>query len=268
MCVYDIRTTESALRTLEELTGVDPAKWEDGYQNRALYQFDDDLVEGIIKMDGHFPDSYESWRFVYSHITTSANCCKSILDNGILDLRETYSLLDSELRQFLDSKEIYIKLNDRVLEYRGKQYDISYGKCPSTFDNEAHARWLIGRKFYYDYNICGFLSISDNVPYLGNVHQRPEILFDIDNLLGLTLSQEWRRDHKPYEVVVEASGSEIEFDVDNVQSSDEITLTYLTKAYFSAIGGPSEEPLLLKRHVQVSPINIKRVKPLKCWELR
>lgn len=44
---------------------------------------------------------------------------------------------------------------------------------------------------FYDYTACGFLSVWERSPYGGQVHCRPEILWDIDNLLRLDLSGEW-----------------------------------------------------------------------------
>lgn len=42
-------------------------------------------------------------------------------------------------------------------------------------------------------------------------------------------------------------------------------LNYLTKAYETAFGSPSEKIVLLKNHVQVSQANILEIKPLTCW---
>ena len=84
--VYDIRTSENALTTLVSLTGVSTSIWENSILQRNKYQYEDDLVEDVIRNYGHFPADYEDWIFIYFHITTSANQCTSFKRHGILDL--------------------------------------------------------------------------------------------------------------------------------------------------------------------------------------
>ncbi len=263
--VFDIRTSESALSTLVSLTQVMPPIWEQYILRHKEYRYDDDLVEDVIRNHGVFPDSYENWMFIYFHVTTSANGCASFRKHGILDLNNSYRCADSELRIFLDEKGIEVDIDNCVLKYRGRSFDISYGPHPYGFDEEAKDRWAIGRKFYYDYTTCGFLSVWEASPYGGYVHRRPEILSDIDKLLSLSLSQEWCVTHEPYEVVALVKGTDIVYDSDDDQSSKEKVLHYLTKAYTTAFGSPHEEIVLLKNHIQVPPRNIVDIKPLSCW---
>lgn len=70
--IYDIRTSENALSTLVNFTGVVPPIWEKYIQRRSNYRYDEDLVEDVISKHGHFPTDYETWMFVYFHVTTSA----------------------------------------------------------------------------------------------------------------------------------------------------------------------------------------------------
>lgn len=263
--VYNIRTSENAMSTLVNFTGVVPPIWEKNICNRDKYRYDDDLVEDVINKYGHFPANYETWLFIYFHVTTSANNCASFEKHGILDLKNSYLCNDSELRTFLDNKGISFDLDKCTLSYKGRLFDLSFGNRPPEYNKKAYACWSIGRKFYYDYTTCGFLSVWDRSPYGGYVHCRPEILSDIDNLLGLSLSQEWHIEHEPYEIVAAVKGSDIVYDGDDNQSSKDKVLNYLTKAYATAFGSPSEEIVLLKNHVQVSQANILETKPLTCW---
>ena len=89
---------------------------------------------------------------------------------------------------------------------------------------------------------------------------------DIDNLLGLNLSQEWASINDPYEIVAKVSGEKIIYDSDDNQSDKDKVLNYLTKAYFTAFGEPTEEVLLIKNHVQIPPIDILEIKPLAHWK--
>lgn len=155
---YDIRSSKNALQTLIRITGVEEKVWNENVINESKYNYMEDFVEDIISTYGEMPERYDMFKFVYFHVTTSANQCDSIRKNGILDLRKSYMCKDSELRKFLDDCDVLIDLENAILKYKDKKYDISYGMCPS-FDDNAKACWSIGRKFYYDYTSCGFLSI-------------------------------------------------------------------------------------------------------------
>ena len=152
------------------------------------------------------------------------------------------------------------------MTYKGKVFDISYnaGNCPRTGTQE-YLCWSIGRKFYYDFTTCGFLSVWERSPYGGQVHCRPEILWDIDNLLRLNLSEEWEQSHFPYEIVAQVNGFDIVFDGDDDQSDKDKVLMYLTMAYDTAFGEPFEHILLMKNGIQISPDRIIEIKPLTCW---
>ena len=126
--------------------------------------------------------------------------------------------------------------------------------------------WAIGRKFYFDYTTCGFLSVWERSPYGGQVHRRPEIIMNIGNLLGLILSREWMSIHSPYEIVAKVSGEKVIYDSDDDQSDEDKVLNYLTKAYLTAFGESRENTLLLKNHIQIPPIDILEIKPMEYWK--
>ena len=206
--VYDIRSSDCARQTLAGLTGVPIAVWEQYVGREQEYEYTDDLILDVVKAHGRLPHSYKELQFVFFHITTSANACASFYKYGILDLKQSYSCRESELRQFLEEHGISINLDRQELIYNKQKFDISFGKCP-RHGTEDYYCWLIGRKFYYDYAICGFLSVWGQTPYGGMVHRRPEILCDIDKLLKLNLSGEWISTHTTYEVVAMVSGKKL-----------------------------------------------------------
>lgn len=263
---YDIRSTEYAQQTLSALTGVSIPTWESYLDHEREYAYPDDLVADVIDTHGHLPDSYMDFEFIYFHVTTSANGCASIQRHGLLDLKRAYSCQDSELRRFLEEHDIYIDLDKKTLAYRDQAFDITfYSGIRPRQDATASNCWSIGRKFYFDFTSCGFLSVWERQPYGGQVHRRPEILSDIDKLLNLRLSQEWTLTHEPYEIVAKVSGEKIVYDGDDEQSEKEKVLYYLTKAYWTAFGEPSEEILLIKNNVQIPPKDIIEIKPLSHW---
>lgn len=109
-------------------------------------------------------------------------------------MKNSYLCPKSELRQFLDAHNITIDLSKHFLSYAGNKYDIEFGSCPKS-NTKEFCCWSVGRKFYYDFSICGFLSIWDISPYGGLVHARPEVLMNLDKLLNLSLSREWANTH-------------------------------------------------------------------------
>lgn len=264
--IYDIRSSANARKTLAGLSGVDISIWEKFVGREDEYRYTDDLVKEVTETYGQIPDDYHNFNFIYFHVTTSANECASIKKFGILDLKQAYLCEESELRVFLEQHGISVDLANAVLMYREKNYNISFerGSCPRD-NTQEYLCWSIGRKFYYDYTTCGFLSVWKEIPYGGQVHQRPEILWDIDNLLNTDLSEEWRQSHVPYEITAEVSGDDIIFDGDEGMSDGDKVLMYLTRAYDTAFGAPSEHVLLLKDGIQVLPDRVLEIKPLSCW---
>ena len=97
------------------------------------------------------------------------------------------------------------------------------------------------------------------------MHFRPEILMNIDDLLDLDLSHKWAETHIPYEVVAQVSGENIIYDGYDESSDRDKVLDYLTRAYLTAFGEPTEQILLLKNNIQIHPSDIVEINPLKYW---
>lgn len=264
--IYDIRSTEYAQQTLSILTGVSLSIWQKYLGHECDYTYTEDLVADVIERYGHCPISYRDFDFIYFHITTSANECCSIQRHGLLDLKQAYSRQDSELRIFLENHGIHINLDEQILVYGDQTFDIAYhsGERPMRNGIEQYC-WAIGRKFYYDFTSCGFLSVWERSPYGGQVHCRPEIIGDIERLLNLPLSRKWTQTHNPFEVVAKVNGDKIVYDGDDEQDERDKVLNYLTKAYLTAFAEPSEEILLLKNNVQIPPEDIIEIRPLSHW---
>ena len=262
---YDIRSSALASKTLAELSGVSISTWKKCAVYKKEYEKTDAFLKKIINSYGHFPRKYTDLDFVYFHITTSANGCKAIKKYGILDLRQAYMCEESELRLFLNQHGVYIDLDNCCLTYNGSKYDISFhaGSCPRDNTKEYHC-WMVGRKFYDDYATCGFLSV-DQSPYGGQVHRRPEILKDIDNLLDLDLSGEWKKFYSPYEITAKVSGNDIVYRGDDSDDDRDRVLTYLTTAYDSAFKSQDEVVLLMKSGVQILPKRVMRIEPIAFW---
>lgn len=269
LMLYDIRDADKAIATLNRLTGVDTDVWSiERIKNicRINYSDVDKDIEKIIKnYNGHYP-IIDDLELVITHLTTSCNGCMSILKDGITDLRKVYQKKDSELRIFLDSKGIDIHLDSNCLKYKGQYYDISFEDCPWDHESEEYAAWSVGRKFFYDYAVCGFLSIDENRPYGGNVHRRPEILWDLDKLLGTNLQNEWIKTHKSYEIVYVVSFDDILYDGLADDAKDDIVMSYLIDAYMRVSLGPDTKEILCKNGIEIYPKQILACNQFTKWD--
>ena len=267
--LYDIRTSGKAAVTLENLTGVNRAIWlAERYKNhdRIDYTYaDDDMRKIITNYGGYYPE-LNDLEMVVTHITTSSEKCRQIRQHGIVDLVKAYEFTNSELRQFLENYEIYIDIEACRLTYKKRVFDISYGKCPPYCDIEAHAAWSVGRKFYYDFTVCGFLSISEKDVYGGEVHCRPEILSDIDALLGTRLSDEWEASKESYAIVFKVPVSDTIYNGWDSDTESEMVKSYLYDAYMCTCIGPDTKEIMCKNDVEISPNQILECYRFQEWD--
>lgn len=201
--IYDITDKENSLQTLENLTGFKKEYWElYTFEVKVMEKDISEAIDDIIKgLNLHIDFVPEDMICNLQHITTSANSCKNIRENGLKDLVITYTDLNSELRKFLDEQQVTIDLENEQLLYNGKNIGsihFAHGNSPSDHYSKAHYLWSVGRKFYYDFCVCGFYSFDHSDPYGGNVHERPEILYNISQLIGKRIDNIWRDTHKCY----------------------------------------------------------------------
>ncbi len=264
--IYDIRTPESATQTLADVTGIPYNIWV--YES---YLFDgsvdaDYLYDIIEKYNGHLP-SFDDLYLIISHITTSANGCAEIAENGIGDLQSAYRNTNSELRQFLDGKGIDIQLDSACLTHNGQHYSIEYDgdNCPRDDESIEYKAWSVGGKFYFDNGLCGFFAIDPEFSYGGYIHKRPEILNDIDNLLESDLSGEWENSHSAYEVVFKIHSSDLELYNHNDDEDEVKVIRLLLSAFYEMCSGPSEVLAQCKPDVKVTPDKIIDILPFDKW---
>ena len=267
--LFDIRNKDKAAKTLERLTGVNETYWSfERMKNSGRYDYtnaDEDIERIISKYGGHFPNIVDI-ELVVTHLTTSNNHCKEILDKGIIDLRKAYANKRSELRYFLEQHGIEIFVDDCCLKYDGLNYDISYGKCPRDSESIEYAAWSVGRRIYYDFTVCGFLSMNSKRPYGGMVHRRPEILSDIDGLLCTNLQAEWFQTHKSYEVIFKIPVLETVYDGWDTDDEDEMVMKYLLDAYMCISTEPDTKEIICKNGIEILPAQIIECNRFRMWK--
>lgn len=188
---YDISTIENCYKTMEEMTGF--RYWEDMFKIYAYRYIDEpDLMKSEIMESKHIhikDIDLESIYFVLLHVTTSANGCKNIKKEGLHDLVWSCTH-DTELKQFLDNQHIRIDIENQKIDINGTLHEIP---------NNLKISGGVGYKLFGDSEICGCFQIDKDFPYGGNVHQRPEILHNINKLVkGIDLEYIWYETHVPY----------------------------------------------------------------------
>lgn len=263
--VFDIRTSELAMATLCTMTGVSSSTWQECIDRGKKYYCTDNFIEAVVNENGYLPSTYTDWAFTILHLTTSANNCSSFWKYGIQDLQQVYMRSDSELRVFLENHGIDINLEKHRLSLSDRTYDIKY-YIELFNDNEKKLCNQIGHKLYDDFAICGFYSITDEKCYGGYVHRRPEILRNIDALLGFQLSQEWYSTHTAFGVIAKVRGDQILYQGVSNQDEKRKVLYYLSMAFCNAFNRQSENIAIIQNNYQIPAENIIEIKPFTSWD--
>ena len=246
------------------MTDITWAEWQEIHNRYDYFRdgYEDEYVDKILEERCANLPCFEDLRFVFSHVSTSANSCNDIKTLGLI--RHAYRNSQTELYSFLRENGITIEMSKPELHYHSKTIDISFGDCPPEYEEGKYAAWSVGRKVYYDYCVCGFLSFSSSA-YLGYVHKRPEILMDIDNLLKTNLADQWEKSHQAYEVIARVDARKIVYDGDKEQDEHQKTLNYLMKAYWCAFSD-DENIVLLQNDVKIPPADILEIRPFDRWQ--
>ena len=91
--IYDIRSSNDALKTLINLTHVPMEIWMRYLSEINKYEYIDNMVEEVVDLYGEMPQSYEDWDFTYFHITTSRNICKNFKSSHSAQFNQVCMLL-------------------------------------------------------------------------------------------------------------------------------------------------------------------------------
>lgn len=252
MKIYDITDKENAYNTFLRLSNVDERVLQ-RYIHEAKYGGSWDIFKRMLEKYDVRPAFKKDELICHlQHMTTSANGCEHIKEKGLTDLRITYEDTDSELRQFLDEQGVKIDLLGQRIYFNGEDLgSIEYSKENNSSDyySPTHRRWSIGRKFYYDFCICGFFSFNHKRPYGGMVNYRPEILFNISELIRKRIDKVWTDTHKTY--VVKFSIPYNQLVHDDLDETD-----FLYKAFYNVVDELEDEEVLLQDHITVLPEDI------------
>ena len=142
-------------------------------------------------------------RILAFHVLGSLDCCEEIKKNGLWNLQMVLSG-DTILSRILKEHGIHFDITNKLLYAGSKEYDIDYGHYRGrqflTGNEEVLDR--IAHRVFYDYCVNGFL-VNDNVFNYGTrIHERPEFLMSLSDLLpdAQKIEQYWETHAESYRV--------------------------------------------------------------------
>lgn len=137
------------------------------------------------------------------HVTTNNNNCESIKEYGLTNLQDSIKL-NTPLAKYLKEKGVDVDIEDERINYNEKEFDISLEK--DKFGNLD----MVHYKFFKDYQINAFFSNSNVLNYGGGVRHRPEILYNLSELLNnRNIEYDWlQRNNKCYVIKYKAKVSD------------------------------------------------------------
>lgn len=259
--LYDIRTTENAKRTLERITNIPFSVWEK--EPQKISNTDEHILYVTNKFHGKIVP-FSSYELVFDHLTSSSNGCQSIKQYGLQELPDVYKNTQSELRIFLDKHGIKIFIDEAILSYGSKKFDITYKGSSLFLSDEEKAASRIGYRLYKDKCVCGFLSLEKKRPYMTRVDEKPEILLDIGELIKMDIAEEWKYTHEKYVITSIVDSSCIIPDCDRGTPESQITINYTVLAFWNCFE-ENERILLCKDGTSILPYNIIGVRPFSVW---
>ncbi|MFD3218353.1 hypothetical protein [Bacillus sp. BR_7a] len=127
------------------------------------------------------------------HVTTVNDQLDSIKKFGLVNLQQAVTL-ETPLQKYLLKKGISIDIERKTIVYNGQIIDIdkSFTSINDSLD------WVI-YKLFIDYAITSFFTTDDATKYLGKVHERPEFLKNLSELLDAPeIKDDWREKHCCY----------------------------------------------------------------------
>ncbi len=179
--VFDLRTCDSAYRFVLGFMRMTP----DEFITERTIECENDFekfwrhnIQRIQNVD------ISHLRIMAFHVLGSLDGCEEIKKNGLRNLQMVLTD-DTMLSRLLRDRGIYFDIIERRLYAGSEEYDIDYehyrGRHFLTGKEETLDR--ISYRVFYDYCVNGFL-VNDNVLNYGTrIHERPEFLMSLGELL-------------------------------------------------------------------------------------
>lgn len=197
--LFDITSYEQSLKFLTDYLTVEPkrviAYVEES--NKDDYDVDDFIETFKISLDELEIENIDAAVF---HVTSNNDNCNSIKMTGLLNLQQALTM-NTPLKKYLRNFRIEFDVSNKIMWVKGKQFDITYNSSSWPSNEREERLENVARKVYFDHQINGFFCIQDFRGYGGEVHKRPEILFNLQELFQANiLVERWENSCKPYVV--------------------------------------------------------------------
>lgn len=142
-------------------------------------------------------------RLMAFHIVGSLDECREIKEKGLMNLQKVLSE-DTTLKRLLERAGVTFDIQNKLLYCNENSYDIDYEKYRGQHFLTGIDEKLdcVAHRVYYDFCVNGFMA-NDNVYNYGtNIHERPEFLMTLGELLPQAQKVEvvWRNRAKSYRV--------------------------------------------------------------------
>lgn len=194
--IIDMTSQDDALKTLGEYLGIDPEEIFTYIKPKSNLTVDDFIEYFKINLDELIN---KELYLCCLHVTTNNDNCKSIKEYGLTNLQKSIKL-NTPLGKYLREKGIDIDIENKIINYNGKEFDISLKK-----DKIEHSN-MVNYKLFRDYQINAFFSYDNVLDYGGGVSWKPEILHNLSELISdRNINYDWlKRNNKCYVIKYKA----------------------------------------------------------------
>ncbi|NCB25349.1 MAG: hypothetical protein EOM62_07745 [Bacteroidia bacterium] len=218
-------------------------------------------------------------RIVAFHIVGSLDDCAEIKKNGLINLQKVLSE-NTILSRLLLANHVWFDIENRILHYEDKLININYDDyCGRSDLNKTKKKIeLLAHRVYYDYCVNGFMSNDDVFGYGTGIHNRPEFLLRLVDLLPelKPLEDKWFQKSKSYKITFFANIEQLHrfnFELDNnedppyegwsdLSDDQKIKKWMLSHAIERANGNLAESFLYVKDDIDILPTQI-----ISCQEI-
>lgn len=178
--IVDMTTAFNALHSLEDWLNIKEndileyvsQQKQIYYVNNFIEQFN---IENTSILNG-------TLKLASLHVTTNNDNCDSIKKLGLMNLQDTLRL-NTSLGNYIREQGIIINIDDMIVEYKGKIYDLKSKADNAVPGSKEHQQNFVTRKLYEDYQINGFLCNENALDYVGGIARRPEFLGNLASML-------------------------------------------------------------------------------------
>ncbi|MEG0641408.1 MAG: hypothetical protein RR515_02325 [Clostridium sp.] len=197
---FDLRTCDSAYCFVLEFLNMTGEEYIMNYIvecKRNFEAFWESHFEEIDTID------ISNLRIIGFHVVGSLDGCMEIRKNGLKNLKKVLSQ-NTMLNRVLRKNGVIIDVESKKLYYNGASFDIDYVKYEGRYDLSEQEEKIesLAHRIYYDFCVDGFMANDNIFSYGTNIHERPEFIKNLIELLPdlEPMQDEWIKKSISYKV--------------------------------------------------------------------